>query len=330
VRLSEARGVTQAEIKAAAAVPGSFEAGAPAGFRSGFVAVVGRPNVGKSTLVNALVGEKVAITSDKPQTTRNAIRGVLDADNAQVVFVDTPGYHKPRTLLGQRLNDVVRATWSDVDAAIFVVDGPAGIGRGDEKVAADMTARLSGPDAPPVFCVVNKVDLMRRDEIARELVKASALGDFAEYVPVSARTGEQLDVLTGLVLACLAEGPMYYPPGTRRDQPPPAFVAELVREKILMRTREEVPHSVAVVTEDYEERDDGLLEIRANVYVERDSQKAIVIGKGGSTLKAVGTEAREEIEALFAQRVFLELRVKTERDWQRRAHALERLGFPGR
>lgn len=308
------------------ATAGDF-AGAPPGFRSGFVAVVGRPNVGKSTLVNALVGEKVAITSDKPQTTRNAIRGVLDADNAQVVFVDTPGYHKPRTLLGERLNDVVRATWADVDAAIFVVDGAAGVGRGDEKVASDMAARLGGPDAPPVICVVNKIDLLRREEIARELVKASALGDFAEFVPVSARTGEQLDLVTRLVLACLDEGPMYYPPGTRRDQPPPAFVAELVREKILKRTREEVPHSVAVVTEEYEERADGLLEIRANVFVERDSQKAIVIGKGGSTLKAVGTEAREEIEALFAQRVFLELRVKTERDWQRRAHALERLGF---
>jgi GTP-binding protein Era len=316
--------MTQAEVTAG--VPaGSL---VPEGFRSGFVAVVGRPNVGKSTLVNALVGEKVAITSDKPQTTRNAIRGVLDADNAQVVFVDTPGYHKPRTLLGQRLNDVVRATWSDVDAAIFVVDGAAGIGRGDEKVASDMASRVGGEGAPPVFCVVNKVDLMSRDEVARELVKASALGDFAEYVPVSARTGEQLDVVTRLVLERLEEGPMYYPPGTRRDQPPPAFVAELVREKILKRTREEVPHSVAVVTEDYEVRDDGLLEIRANIFVERDSQKAIVIGKGGATLKAVGTEAREEIEALFAQRVFLELRVKTERDWQRRAHALERLGFP--
>ena len=297
------------------------------GFRSGFVAVVGRPNVGKSTLVNALVGEKVAITSDRPQTTRNAIRGVLDAPGAQVVFVDTPGYHKPRTLLGERLNEVVRATWSDVDAAIFVVDGEAGIGRGDEKVAADMLGRLSGADAPPIFCVVNKVDRLRPPEVAAQLAKASTLGDFAEFVPVSARTGEQLDVLKGLVLDRLGEGPMYYPPGTRRDQPPPAFVAELVREKILRRTREEVPHSVAVVTEEYGERDDGLLEIRATIFVERDSQKAIVIGKGGSTIKAAGTEAREEIETLFAQRVFLELRVKTEKDWQRRSHALERLGF---
>jgi GTPase len=295
--------------------------------KSGFVAVAGRPNVGKSTLVNALVGEKVAITSDKPQTTRNAIRGVLDADNAQVVFVDTPGYHKPRTLLGERLNALVRATWSDMDAAIFMVDGEAGIGRGDEKVATDMAAQMGGAGTLPVFCVVNKVDRLSPAQIAVQLGKAASLGDFAEYVPVSARTGTQVDVVTGLVLGRLGEGPMYYPPGTRRDQPPPAFVAELVREKILNRTREEVPHSVAVVTEEYEERDDGLLEIRATVFVERDSQKAIVIGKGGATIKAVGTEAREEIETLFAQRVFLELRVKTEKDWQRRAHALERLGF---
>ena len=304
----------------------SLPAIAPPGFKSGFVAIVGRPNVGKSTLVNALVGEKVAITSDKPQTTRNAIRGVLDAPNAQVVFVDTPGYHKPRTLLGERLNDLVRATWSDMDAAIFVVDGEAGIGRGDEKVAVDMAARMGGA-AAPVFCVVNKVDRIARGQIAAQLAKAASLGDFAEYVPLSARTGEQVDVLAGLVLDRLEEGPMYYPPGTRRDQPPPAFVAELVREKILTRTREEVPHSVAVVTEEYEERDDGLLEIRATIYVERDSQKAIVIGKGGTTVKAVGTEAREEIETLFAQRVYLELRVKTEKDWQRRSHALERLGW---
>ena len=299
----------------------------PPGFRSGFVAVVGRPNVGKSTLVNALVGEKVAITSDKPQTTRNAIRGVLDAPDAQVVFVDTPGYHKPRTLLGQRLNEVVRSTWSDVDAAIFVVDGAAGIGRGDEKVALDMGRQQSGVGAPPIFCVVNKIDLLRPPELAAQLARAASLGDFAEFVPVSAQTGEQVDLLRDLVLAGLSEGPMYYPPGTRRDQPPPAFVAELVREKVLARTREEVPHSIAVVTEDYEVRDDGLLEIRATIYVERDSQKAIVIGKGGATIKAVGTEARQEIEGLFAQHVFLELRVKTEKDWQRRAYALERLGF---
>ena len=294
------------------------------GFRSGFVAVVGRPNVGKSTLVNGLVGEKVAITSDKPQTTRGAVRGILNRDGCQVVLVDTPGYHKPRTLLGTRLNEVVREAWSDVDIALFVVDGHSGVGRGDAKVAADLKAA-----GCPVFCVVNKVDVMSKDAVAVALSAASGLGDFDEYVPVSAKTGDGTGLLADLVVARMPEGPMYYPPGTNTDQPPPIFVAELVREKLLKRTREEVPHSIAVVTEEYEEREDGLLEIRATIFVERDSQKGIVIGKGGSTIKAVGTEAREEIELLFGRKVYLELRAKIEKDWQRHAHALERLGFAG-
>jgi GTP-binding protein Era len=291
-------------------------------FRSGFVAVVGRPNVGKSTLVNSLVGEKVAITSDKPQTTRSAIRGVLNSDEVQIVLVDTPGYHKPKTLLGTRLNEVVRAAWSDVDAAVFVVDGKSGVGRGDAKVAEDL-----GATGAPVICVVNKIDVMTRPQIAAALAMAAELGSFAEFVPVSAKSGDGLDIVQQLLIRLMPAGPMYYPPGMGTDQPPPLFVAELVREKILSRTREELPHSVAVVTEDYEERGDGLLEIRATIYVERESQKGIVIGKGGEVLKAVGTEAREEIEVLFGRKVFLELRVKVEKDWQRRAHALARLGF---
>ena len=291
-------------------------------FRSGFVAVVGRPNVGKSTLVNALVGSKVAITSDKPQTTRSAVRGILNEPSAQVVFVDTPGYHKPRTLLGQRLNEIVRAAWSDVDLALVVLDGKAGIGRGDRRIVDDLM-----PHGVPIVCAVNKIDVLKPDGIAASLAAASALGDFEEYVPVSARTGSGVDLLTELVVGRMTEGPMYYPPGTKTDQPPSAFVAELVREKLLMRMREELPHSIAVVTEDYEERSDGLLEIRATVFVERESQKGIVIGKGGENLKVAGTEAREEIEVLFGRKVFLELRVKVEKDWQRREHALERLGF---
>ena len=291
-------------------------------FRSGFVAVVGRPNVGKSTLVNALVGDKVAITSDKPQTTRSAVRGIVNSPGCQVVLIDTPGYHKPRTLLGSRLNEVVRAAWRDVDLALFLVDGDSGVGRGDAKVAQDLTAARC-----PVFLVVNKIDAVSRDGIAAGLAAASGLGDYDEFVPISALTGDGVDLLRGLVVAKMPEGPMFYPPGTSRDQPPPAFVAELVREKLLTRTREEVPHSIAVVTEDYEEREDGLLEIRATIFVERESQKGIVIGKGGSTIKAAGTEAREEIELLFGRKVFLELRAKVEKDWQRRSHALERLGF---
>jgi GTPase len=292
------------------------------GFRSGFVAVVGRPNVGKSTLVNALVGGKVAITSDKPQTTRGAIRGILDAPGAQVVFIDTPGYHKPRTLLGERLNHVVRAAWSDVDLGLLVVDGYGGIGRGDAKVAADLAAT-----GRPTFCVVNKIDRLSSDRIAVALDAASRLGDFEEFVPISATAGDGVELLRNLVVDRMQEGPAYYPPGTRSDQPPPLFVAELVREKLLGVMREELPHSIAVVTEDYEERADGLLEIRASIFVERESQKGMIVGKGGATIKAAGTAAREEIEALFGHRVFLDLRVKVEPQWQRRAHALDRLGY---
>jgi GTP-binding protein Era len=291
-------------------------------FRSGFAAVVGRPNVGKSTLVNALVGTKVAITSDKPQTTRGAVRGILDVPGAQIVFVDTPGYHKPRTLLGERLNEVVRQAWADVDLTLFVVDGSTSVGRGDHRVADDL--RIA---AVPTICVVNKIDRIGKPKIAEALATAAALGEFDEFVPVSARTDEGLPVLSDLVIDRMPEGPQFYPEGTRRDQPPPVFVAELLREKLLALTREELPHSIAVVTEDYVERDDGLLEIEAEVFVERESQKGIVIGRNGSTLKAAGTQARQEIEVLFGRRVFLRSRVKVYKDWQRREHALERLGF---
>ena len=291
-------------------------------FRSGFVAVVGRPNVGKSTLVNALVGGKVSITSDKPQTTRSAVRGIVNEPNVQVVLVDTPGYHKPKTLLGSRLNDLVRAAWSDVDLALFVVDGAAGVGRGDAHVAKDLRAAKC-----PTLCIVNKTDAMKPHEIAQALAAMSAMGDFDEYIPMSALTGDAVDLLRDLIVARMPEGPMFYPEGTNTDQPPRAFVAEVVREKLLARTRDELPHSIAVVTEDYEERDDGLLEIHATIFVERDSQKGIVIGAGGETVKAAGTEVRQEIELLFGRKVFIELRVKVEKDWQRHAHALERLGF---
>ncbi len=291
-------------------------------FKSGFVAVVGRPNVGKSTLVNSLAGGKVSITSNKAQTTRTAIRGVLSTVEVQVVFIDTPGYHKPRTLLGTRLNEVVRKAWADVDVALLVVDGRSGVGRGDEKVARDLES-----SGRAVICAVNKIDVIDRGRIAAALQAASELGDFDEFVPISGRTGEGTDTLKHLIVDRLPEGPMYYPPGMRTDQPPPLFVAELVREKLLARAKDELPHSIAVVTEDYEEREDGLLEIRARIYVERESQKGIVIGKGGAVLKAAGQEAREEIETLFGRKVFLETRVKVEKDWQRRAYALERLGL---
>jgi len=292
------------------------------GFRAGFAAVVGRPNVGKSTLVNALVGGKVAITSGRPQTTRRALHGVLNAAGSQVVLVDTPGYHKPRSLLGERLNDIVRAAWGDVEVALLVVDGHAGVGRGDERVATDLATA-----GVPAFCVVNKVDLMSKEGVPEALRRAAELGAFDEIVPTSGRTGYNLEVLKELLVGRMPEGPMYYPPGMRTDLPPPHFVAEVVREKFLERTRDEIPHSIAVVPEEVTERADGLLEARIDVFVERESQKGMVIGKGGSLLKEAGSAAREEIEVLFGRRVFLDLRVKVEPDWQRRASALTRLGL---
>jgi GTP-binding protein Era len=292
------------------------------GFRSGFVAVVGRPNVGKSTLVNTLVGSKVAITSSRPQTTRSAVRGIADVPGAQVVLVDTPGYHKPRSVLGRRLNEIVRLAWSQVDLALLVVDGSAGVGRGDERVADDLSR-----SGRPSFCVVNKIDAMSRPNTVSALATAATLGDFEEFVPVSARTGAGVALLADLIVPRLPPGPMYYPPGTRTDQPPPLFIAELVREKLLARMHDELPHSIAVVTEDLEEKPGDLLHVRAVVFVERASQKGIVIGRGGATLREVGAEARAEIEVLFGRRVYLDLRVKVEPDWQRRPHALDRLGF---
>jgi GTPase len=290
--------------------------------KSGFVCVTGRPNVGKSTLVNALVGEKVAIVSDKPQTTRGAIRGMVTTEQGQAVLVDTPGYHKPRNLLGRRLNEVVRAAWNDVDLALFVVDAQAGIGSGDAYMASSLTEVKA-----PVICVVNKTDAVSRPAVVAALTAADGLRDFEEIVPVSAKNGEQVDLLRDLIFEKLSEGPIFYPEDMATDQPPPLFVAEVVREKLLARTREELPHSIAVLVEDYEERDDGLLDIRARIFVERPSQKGMVIGKGGSMLKEAGTDARLEIETLFGRKVFLELTVKIEKDWQRRDYALDRLGF---
>lgn len=273
-------------------------------------------------MVNALVGGKVAITSDKPQTTRTAVRGVLTSARSQIVFIDTPGYHKPRTLLGKRLNEIVRAAWTDVDRALFVVDAHAGVGPGDRKVASDLAAAHV-----PALCVVNKIDVARKIAVVEALAKAAELGEFEEFVPVSARSGEGVELVARLVAERLPEGPLYYPAGTRTDQPPPSFVAEIIREKLLKRTREELPHSIAVVSEDYEERTDGVVEIRATIFVERESQKGIVVGKGGRTLRDAGTEAREEVELLFGRKVYLDLRVKVEKDWQRHVHALRRLGF---
>jgi GTPase len=292
--------------------------------KSGLVALVGRPNVGKSTLLNALLGRKLAIVSDKPQTTRSAVRGVLHRPEGQAVLVDTPGLHKPRTLLGQRLNDLVRGTLSEVDLVLQLVDAAAGVGAGDRFLAAEL-AKV----ATPKLCVVNKLDAASRAKLAAALQAAAGLGDFAEIVPVSARTGEQLDLLAELILRHLPEGRPLYPEGHVDDEPEQHLVAELIREKALALVRDELPHSVAVLVEELgpdPERED-LLVVRAFLFVERASQKPIVLGRGGSVLREIGTRARQELEALFGTKVYLDLRVKVAKEWQRDPRQLARLGF---
>jgi len=292
------------------------------GFRSGFVAVVGRPNTGKSTLVNALVGRKVAIVSDKPQTTRRDVRAVLNGDDYQVVFTDTPGFHKPRTLLGSRLNDLVGEATQGVDAVVMVVDAHAGVGSGDAFVFA---RQLKGFDGPKL-CAVNKLDLLRNHDEVPQLAAAAELGDWDEVVPVSAETGRGVGVLRDLLLERLPEGPAYYPTDAVTDQSIEDRLAEIVREKALAVTRQEVPHSIAVVVEELEESQ-TMTTVHAALIVERESQKGIVIGKSGETLKKIGSRAREEMELVLGRKVFLDLRVKVLKEWQRDPKALQRLGF---
>jgi GTPase len=292
--------------------------------KSGLVALVGRPNVGKSTLLNALLGQKLAIVSDKPQTTRSVVRGVLHRPEGQIVLVDTPGLHKPRTLLGQRLNDLVRGTLSEVDLILQLVDAAAGVGAGDRFLAAE----LAKVDTPKL-CVVNKMDAASRAKMAAALQAAADLAEFAEVVPVSARDGTQLDLLVELILRHLPEGRPLYPEGHTSDEPEQHLVAELIREKALAVVRDELPHSVAVLVEEMgpDPQRDDLLVIRALLFVERASQKPIVLGKGGSVLRDIGTRARAELEALFGTQVYLDLRVKVAKEWQRDPRQLSRLGF---
>ncbi len=289
--------------------------------KSGFVAVVGRPNVGKSTLVNHLVGTKVAITSTRPQTTRNAIRGVVNGDGYQVVLVDTPGLHKPRNELGVRLNALVYGTLADSDAVIFVVDATMPIGPGDRLIAERLVE--SGAE---VLVAVNKVDAASKAQTVTQLAEAAAW-PFEHYFPVSAVTGEGVAEMMSELVDRLPEGPQYYPDDMHTDQPESLVIAELIREKFLDRLRDELPHALVVRVEDLEQRDDGLIDISADLIVERNSQKGIVIGKGGSLLKKAGTEARLELESLLGERVNLDLHVGVEKDWQRSAQLLDRLGF---
>jgi GTP-binding protein Era len=293
-------------------------------FRSGFVSLVGRPNVGKSTLVNRLVGTKVAIVSDRPQTTRTQIRGVRTTPTSQLVLLDTPGIHKPKTLLGERTNDRARSTLEEVDAVCLLVEAPSAIGPGDRFVAA----LVQQVDTPKIL-VVSKTDLVSHAAVGEQLVAAVAeLGEFDAYVPVSSQTGEGIDALVGELEARLPEGPEYYPGGVVTDQPETFLVAELVREKLLRVARDELPHSITVTAEELDpDNDDDVLRYEVKVLVERDSQKGMVIGKRGAVIREAGTLARQELEALFGAHVHLDTKVKVERDWQRRSHALDRLGY---
>lgn len=316
------------DVPAEARVVVPQQEGWPEEFRAGFVAVVGRPNAGKSTLTNALVGEKIAITSDRPETTRRAIRGVIHREDAQVVLVDTPGLHRPRTLLGKHLNDMVHESLGDVDAVLVCLPADEEIGPGDRFVT-----KLAQGARAPLVAAVTKTDRVRPAALLAKLQAVSELAEFAEIVPVSARTGDQVGVLEEVLADLMPPSPPLYPRDQVTDETETVRIAELIREAALDGVRDELPHSLAVVVEEMVERDarsgsePGVLAIYASVYVERDSQKAIVIGRKGARLRAVGTRARSEIEALLGRRVYLDLLVKVAPDWQKDPKAIRRLGF---
>ncbi|MGV0110903.1 MULTISPECIES: GTPase Era [unclassified Arthrobacter] len=303
--------------------------------RAGFVSLVGRPNAGKSTLTNALVGQKVAITSAKPQTTRHTIRGIVNREDAQIVLVDTPGLHRPRTLLGQRLNDLVADTLAEVDAVGFCLPANEKIGPGDRFIAEQL-ARLR---RKPLIAVVTKTDLVDRRALTEQLLAVATLGTdvagpegWADIVPVSAADGFQVDTVADVFSRHMPESPVLYPDGELTDEPEAIMVAELVREAALEGVRDELPHSLAVVVEEMIPRegrseDNPMLDVHVNLYVERPSQKAIIIGKGGARLREVGTNARRGIEALLGTRIYLDLHVKVAKDWQRDPKQLVKLGF---
>ncbi|WP_067841611.1 GTPase Era [Nocardia lijiangensis] len=296
-------------------------------FRSGFVCFVGRPNTGKSTLTNALVGAKIAITSSRPQTTRHTIRGIVHRDHAQLILVDTPGLHRPRTLLGQRLNDLVRDTYSEVDVIAICIPADEKIGPGDRWIVQQI--KQMAPKTT-VLGVVTKIDKVSRDQVAAQLLAVSELlGPEADVVPVSAVKGEQVEVLVDVIASKMPEGPAFYPDGELTDEPEETLMAELIREAALEGVRDELPHSLAVVIEEVlpREENEEMLDVHALLYVERPSQKAIVIGKGGSRLKEVGTNARKQIEHILGVRIYLHLHVKVAKDWQRDPKQLGKLGF---
>jgi GTPase len=290
--------------------------------RSGFVALAGRPNSGKSTLVNRIVGGKVAIVSDKPQTTRREIRGVATGDDWQLVLVDLPGVQRPRDALTERMQRQVERALADADAALFVLNGEQQIGPGDRFIAEALKR-----SAVPTVTVLNKVDRLDRPRTVRALTEAAALGVQGELFPISAKSGAGVGPVVEELVSLVPEGPFLYPPGERSDQSLELQLAELVREQVLLRTREEVPHSVEVELDEIEERDDGLLVVRARVWAETESQKGILVGAGGRMVRAVGTAARKEIERLTDRHVHLELNVRVRKGWRRDEALLDRLGI---
>ncbi|TYQ02775.1 UNVERIFIED_ORG: GTP-binding protein Era [Gordonia westfalica J30] len=300
-------------------------------FRSGFVCFVGRPNTGKSTLTNALVGEKIAITSNRPQTTRHTIRGIVNRPDAQLILVDTPGLHRPRTLLGKRLNELVRDTYSEVDVIGVCIPADEAIGPGDRWIISQV--REMAPRTT-LLGVVTKIDRVGPEQVAKQLMALSELlGPDAEVVPVSAKSGKQLDVLSDVLVSLMEEGPAFYPDGELTDEPEQVLMAEFIREAALEGVHDELPHSLAVVIEEVIDREDRrtdqppMVDVHAVLFVERDSQKGIIIGRKGARLKEVGTVARVQIERLLGTKVYLDLHVKVAKDWQRDPKQLRRLGF---
>ncbi|AFM01914.1 GTP-binding protein Era [Desulfitobacterium dehalogenans ATCC 51507] len=293
-------------------------------FRSGFVTVVGRPNAGKSTLLNQLLGQKILIMSDKPQTTRNKIHCILTEERGQIVFLDTPGIHKPKHKLGEFMVDSALESLREVDLILYMVDTTADFGAGEEYILENLKQVKT-----PCILLLNKIDLIEKDKLLKLIKDYSALKDFLAIIPISAKTGENKDELLKVIFKEMPQGPMYYPEDEVTDQPERFIMAELVREKVLQLTRDEVPHSIAVVVESVEEKK-TLIKVRALIVVERDSQKGIIIGQGGSLLKEIGRLARQDIETLLGSKVFLELFVKVEKDWRNRGRSLREFGYSDR
>lgn len=291
-------------------------------FKSGFVAIIGRPNVGKSTLMNQVIGQKIAIMSDKPQTTRNKIHGVYTTEDYQVVFLDTPGIHKRQSKLGDYMNQTALSTLGEVEAVLFLVDASEGIGGGDRYIAEQLKSIRT-----PVILVMNKIDKIEPTALLPLIEEYRGLHDFAEIVPISAMHGNKVSTLLDQIRKYLPDGPQYYPEDQVTDHPEQFVCAELIREKILHMTREEVPHSIAVTIEDMRAQENGTVYISAVIFVERDSQKGIIIGKQGALLKQVGKQARQDIERLLGSKIFLELWVKVKKDWRNQERVLRDLGF---